>query len=367
MTSQHHDIVHMHHALRLAMRGLGQVAPNPAVGCVIVSPSGRIVGRGWTQKGGRPHAETEALAQAGAEAKGATVYVTLEPCAHHGKTPPCADALVSAEVARVVAAMGDPDPRVAGAGFARLERAGIAVTQGVLEKEAHALNLGFFNRLTKGRPLVALKIAQSADGYVADAKANSKWITGERARAHGHLLRATHDAILTGIGTVIADDPALTCRLPGLAARSPLRVVLDSHLRLPLGAQLVRTAKDHPVVVFTAAKDGGDALAREGVAIERVPAGEDGRADVVAVLGKLAERGLTRVLIEGGPKICAAFLAQHAVDVIHLYRAALLIGQGGLPAIAPFGPSELKSALKLHLTERLALGPDVLESFALAG
>ena len=367
MTAQPHDTAFMRHALRLAARGLGQVAPNPAVGCVIVSKGGRIAGRGWTQPGGRPHAETEALAQAGAEAKGATVYVTLEPCAHQGKTPPCTDALVNAQVARVVGAIGDPDPRVAGAGFARLEGAGIAVTRGLLEKEARALNLGFFTRLTKDRPLVALKIAQSADGYIADAKANSKWITGERARAHGHLLRATHDAILVGIGTVLVDDPALTCRLPGLAGRSPLRVVLDSHLRLPPDSQLAKTARDHPVVVFTTVAKGGDALASLGAQIERVSADADGKPVIAAVLRALADRGLTRVLVEGGPKASAAFLKQNVVDMIHLYRAPLLIGQGGVPAIAPFGPSDLKSAAKLHLTERLVLGPDVLESFALAG
>ena len=201
-----------------------------------------------------------ALAQAGEQARGATAYVTLEPCAHHGVTPPCAEALVKAQVARVVGAIVDPDPRVSGQGFARLESSGIAVTRGVLESDARALNLGFFSRVTEGRPLVALKIAQSADGYVADAQGNSRWITSERARAHGHLLRAKHDAILVGIGTVLADDPALTCRLPGLTHRSPLRIVLDSKPRLPPESKLARNAKAHPVIVFTAAKDGGEAL-----------------------------------------------------------------------------------------------------------
>src|SRR5438552_18831690 len=216
------DIRHMRHALRLAARALGSVAPNPAVGCVIVAGDGSIVGRGCTQPGGRPHAETVALAQAGVRARGATAYVTLEPCAHHGQTPPCADALAAAQLVRVVGAAVDPDPRVAGSGFARLESAGVVVTRGVLEAEARALNLGFFRRVMQGRPLVALKIAQSADGYVADAKGNSRWITSEDARRHGHLLRARHDAILVGIGTVLADDPELTCRLPGLEQRSPL-------------------------------------------------------------------------------------------------------------------------------------------------
>src|SRR5882724_5724649 len=267
------DIGHMRHALRLAARALGHVAPNPAVGCVIVADDGCIVGRGQTQAGGRPHAETVALSQAGKLARGATAYVTLEPCAHHGQTPPCADALVAAGIARVVGATIDPDARVAGTGFARLESAGVKVTRGVLEAEARALNLGFFRRVTEGRPLVALKIAQSADGYVADAQGNSRWITSEAARRHGHLLRARHDAILVGVGTVLADDPALTCRLPGLEHRSPLRIVLDSHLRMPLTSKLVRTARDHPTIIFTTAPSGGDALAAQGVSIERVGVG----------------------------------------------------------------------------------------------
>jgi diaminohydroxyphosphoribosylaminopyrimidine deaminase/5-amino-6-(5-phosphoribosylamino)uracil reductase len=355
----------MRHGFRLAERGLGDVAPNPAVGCVIVSADGRIVGRGWTQSGGRPHAETMALAQAGEAARGATAYVTLEPCAHHGATPPCADALVTAQVARVVGAVVDPDPRVAGAGFARLESAGIAVTQGVLEAQARALNLGFFKRVTEGRPMVALKIAESADGYVADASGNSRWITSERARAHGHLLRAKHDAILVGIGTVLADDPALTCRLPGLTKNSPQRVVLDSRLRLSPDSQLARSAKDHPVIVFTTASDGGEALSAQGVEIERVAADDTGRPDVASVLQALGKRGTTRVLVEGGPAVHAAFLKRGLVEAVHIYRAPLLIGQGGRPAIAAFGPPDLKAAPRLTLVERTALGPDVLETFTL--
>jgi len=365
MTSPRDDIRHMRHALRLAARGLGQVAPNPAVGCVIVSKDGRIVGRGWTQTGGRPHAEAMALAQVSGAARGTTAYVTLEPCAHHGVTPPCAEALVTAGVARVVGAIVDPDPRVAGGGFARLEQAGIAVTRGVLEKEARALNLGFFKRVTEGRPLVALKIAESADGYVADAKGNSRWITSERARAHGHLLRARHDAILVGIGTALADDPALTCRLPGLTRRSPIRIVLDSRLQLPVTAQLASTARDHPTIVFTTAKEGGEALKDQGVEIEAVAADEAGRPDVSAVLQSLGRRGITRLLVEGGPIVHAAFLRRNLADIVHIYRAPLLIGAGGKAAIAPFGPSDLDGASRLTLIERMALDPDILESYAL--
>ena len=359
------DIRHMRHALRLAARALGNVAPNPAVGCVIIAADGRIVGRGQTQGGGRPHAETVALSQAGALARGATAYVTLEPCAHQGQTPPCADALAAAGLARVVGAIIDPDPRVTGKGFARLESAGVHVTRGVLEAEARALNLGFFRRVGEGRPMAALKIAQSADGYVADAKGNSRWITSEDARRHGHLLRARHDAILVGIGTVLADDPELTCRLPGLEHRSPLRIVLDSQLKTPVTSKLVRTARDHPTIIFTAASKGGDALAAQGVSIERVGASNDGRPDIAAVLQTLGRSGITRLLVEGGPAVHASFLDRSLVDMIHVYRAPLLIGAGGRTAIAAANPAELSTTPRLNLVERLAFGPDILESFAL--
>ena len=355
----------MRHALRLAERGLGSVAPNPAVGCVIVAADGRIVGRGWTQAGGRPHAETVALAQAGGAARGATAYVTLEPCAHHGVTPPCAEALVKAGVARVVGAVVDPDPRVAGAGFAQLESAGVNVTRAVLEAEARALNLGFFRRVTEGRPLVALKIAQSADGYVADAQGNSRWITSAQARNHGHLLRARHDAIVVGMGTVRADDPMLTCRLPGLEHRSPLRVVLETRLQLSPESHLARNAKQFPTLVFTAARYASDMLA--GVEVAEVIADGKGRPNVLAVLQALAKRGVTRVLVEGGPTLHASFMAQGLVDEIHLYRAPLLIGAGGKAAISPAAPWPLNKAPRLRLMERTVLGPDVLESFAVEG
>ena len=361
------DIRHMRHALRLAERGLGQVAPNPAVGCVIVAPDGRIVGRGWTQAGGRPHAETVALREAGEAARGATAYVTLEPCAHHGVTPPCADALVQAGVRRVVGAVVDPDPRVAGAGFARLESAGVNVTRGVLESEARALNLGFFKGVTEGRPLVALKIAQSADGYVADVKGNSRWITSERARSHGHLLRARHEAILVGMGTARADDPMLTCRLPGLEPRSPLRVVLQTQLQLSPESQLARTAKQYKTLVFTGAKYASDMLTGLGVEIVEVITDGKGHPDVLAVVQALGKRGITRVLVEGGPTLQTSFLARGLVDLVHLYRAPLLIGAGGKPAISQVAQWTLDAAPRLRLIERTVLGPDVLESFALEG
>ena len=357
------DVRHMRHALRLAERALGNVAPNPAVGCVIVSRSGHVVGRGWTQAGGRPHAETVALTQAGDAARGATAYVSLEPCAHQGLTPPCADALIAARVTRVVGAVVDPDPRVAGQGFTRLEAAGIAVTRGVLEKEAAALNAGFFDRISENRPLVALKVAQSADGFVADANGNSKWITSEQARRHGHLLRARYDAILIGIGTALADDPALTCRLPGLEKRSPVRVVLDSQLRLPPTSQLARTAAAHPTVVFTAAKEGGQELTSQGVEIRRMPG--LARPALRDVLAMLAQRGITRLLVEGGPTVHGAFMQSRLVDLVHLYRAPIVIGAGGRPAVHMPQSVALSDAPRLHVIERQVLGPDVLESFSL--
>ncbi|MCK5275514.1 MAG: bifunctional diaminohydroxyphosphoribosylaminopyrimidine deaminase/5-amino-6-(5-phosphoribosylamino)uracil reductase RibD, partial [Alphaproteobacteria bacterium] len=220
----------MRAALALAGRGLGRVWPNPAVGCVLVDRDGRVTGRGWTQPGGRPHAETEALARAGGAAKGATAYVTLEPCVHHGQTPPCADALIEAGVARVIAATEDPDPRVKGGGLGRLRDAGIAVEAGLLREEAELLNAGYLMRQREGRPVVTLKLATTLDGRIATHAGESRWITGEAARARGHMMRARHDAIMVGIGTALADNPTLTCRLPGLEDRSPVRIVVDARL-----------------------------------------------------------------------------------------------------------------------------------------
>ena len=340
----------MRHALRLAMRGLGQVAPNPAVGCVIVR-DGVVVGRGWTARGGRPHAEALALAQAGDRARGATVYVTLEPCAHHGQTPPCADALIAAGVSRVVCAIVDPDERVNGNGLDRLEAAGIEVVNGICETEALEANRGFFLRITEGRPTVSLKIAESADGFVAPANGQHQWITSAPARAHGHLLRATHDAIMIGIGTALADDPLLTCRLDGLEDRSPLRVVLDSRLRLPPDSQLVLTAGTAPVLVFTAKAGAGSDLGSVEV-VRQDP------ADLGRVLHTLAGRGVTRLLVEGGPALHRSLLAAGLVDHIYRYRAPLVLGSGIQSALKDVGASRI---------ERRMIGPDVLESFAVKG
>jgi diaminohydroxyphosphoribosylaminopyrimidine deaminase / 5-amino-6-(5-phosphoribosylamino)uracil reductase len=360
MSSMPHN-GHMRHALTLAERALGRVAPNPAVGCVIVSKAGHVVGRGWTGPGGRPHAETAALAQAGAAATGGAAYVTLEPCAHHGLTPPCAQALIAAGVSRVIAATEDPDPRVKGKGFAMLRAAGIEVTTGVLEREAAALNAGFFLRIRKDRPLVTCKIARSRDGKTIPPAGVDRWITGEESRRFAHLLRAKHDAILIGIGTALADDPMLDCRLPGLEDRSPVRVVLDSHLRLPPTSKLVESAQRIPTMVFTAA-DGGDRLRGHGVEVLRVLHDEHGRPALVAVLGVLAGRGFTRLLVEGGATVMSAFLRERLVDRLEIFTAPVPQGEAGGGEIA--GLAELAGSGAFTRTATRKWGGDLLESYA---
>jgi diaminohydroxyphosphoribosylaminopyrimidine deaminase/5-amino-6-(5-phosphoribosylamino)uracil reductase len=357
------DHTHMHHALRLAARALGRVAPNPAVGCVIVSPKGQILGRGWTQSGGRPHAETEALKQAGETARGATAYVTLEPCSHQGQTPPCANALIAAGIARAVIAVQDPDPRVSGKGIQMLRDAGLEVTTGVLEKEAAELNKGFFLRVTQNRPLVTLKIAQSLDGCTATASGDSKWITGEEAREFGHLLRAKYDAILIGVETALADDPALTCRIAGLEDRSPIRAVLDTRLRLSEWSKLAQTAREIPTWVFTTA-DGGGALTAAGMEVIRVARDARGRPDISACLQVLAARGVTRLLVEGGATVHAAFLDRGLADRLEIFTAPIVLGAAGHGAIDALAALTLDEAPRFERITRRKLGPDLLESFA---
>jgi len=354
----------MRHALSLAGRGLGRTAPNPAVGCVIVK-NGVIVGRGHTMPGGRPHAERVALDRAGHKARGATAYVSLEPCSHTGKTGPCADALIEAGVARVVVAVGDPDPRVSGDGIAKLKAAGIEVTEGVEEAAAAALNAGFFLKVTEGRPLFTLKMATSADGRIALASGDSKWITGSGARQAGHMLRATHDAILVGAGTVLADDPGLDCRIPGLEDRSPVRVILDGRLRTPVHSKLVATAGDIPTWIITdkANADRADAYEDWGVDVIML----DDPHDMRAVAQALGNRGLTRVLVEGGGQVHASFLkaglkAGLADRVAH-FIAPKLIGGDGIAAIAPLDLVSLGAAPHLTLKHIRRFGPDILASY----
>lgn len=347
------DTHYMQVALRLARRGWGRTWPNPAVGCVIVQTGGgsaRVIGRGWTQPDGRPHAETEALAQArsrygDAGLAGATVYVSLEPCSHHGQTPPCADALIDAGIGRVVVGCLDPDDRVSGAGIENLKSAGIEVTAAILQTEAAELNAGFIQRVTAGRPLVTLKTATTADGRIATRSGASQWITGPAARQRVHLMRAQSDAILVGVDTVLADDPQLTCRLAGMEGRSPVRVVLDSRLRIAADAELVRTARSVPTWII--ARDGCDAkkaerLREAGAEVLCVAADDAGHADAGLAMALLAERGITRLMAEGGAVLSAALLRAGLVDRIAWFRAPSLIGGDGNPAFGDLGVEKIE-------------------------
>ena len=353
----------MRAALALARRGLGRTAPNPAVGCILVK-GGRTVGRGWTQPGGRPHAETEALKRAGAAAKGATAYVTLEPCAHHGGTPPCAEALIDAGIARCVAAAEDPDGRVGGQGLEMLRAAGIEVAAGVLAEEAAYLNQGHILGRRDGRPLVTLKLATTLDGRIATASGESQWITGTAARSAGHLLRAEHDAVLVGSGTALVDDPQLTVRLPGLEDRKPLRVVLDRRLRLPAGGRLAATAQEHPTLLLTKdghAEAGLAPLRAAGVEVEELPG--DGRIE--DALTRLAARGITRVLAEGGAELAAALLRADLVDRLVWFRAPRLLGAEGWPAVAGLGIESLDAIKRFRRVSSAPLGEDLMERYVL--
>jgi len=324
-------------ALTLGRRGQGQTWPNPAVGAVVVR-DGVIVGRGWTQPGGRPHAEPEALRRAGEAARGATLYVTLEPCSHVGKSPPCADAIVASGIARVVSAIEDPNPEVAGQGHARLRAAGITVDIGLGALEAARDHAGQFRRVRDKRPHVILKLAVSADDRIAAAGRKPVAISGEAAKARVHLLRAQCDAILVGIGTVQADDPLLTCRLPGMEARSPVRVVLDRSLRIPATSRLVQSARATPLWVMTsnlAEAPAAMKLGAAGARVIRVPASSTTPRglDLPAVLHALAEKGITRLLVEGGARVASSFVAAGLVDEVWLLRGPDAIGADGLAAL----------------------------------
>ncbi|BCW89106.1 Riboflavin biosynthesis protein RibD [Alphaproteobacteria bacterium SO-S41] len=361
------DLEHMAAALVLARRGLGLTWPNPAVGCVIVDAAGRVAGRGWTQPGGRPHAETEALKQAGERARDGTAYVTLEPCAHYGKTPPCAEALIAAGIARVVAAIEDPDPRTAGQGFAKLEAAGIKVTRGVRRGEAVEVTAGFLTRITKGRPFFLLKSAMTLDGRIAAHTGASRWITGEAARARGHLSRAQADAVLVGIGTAIADDPQLDVRLPGLTALKPVRIVADARLRLPLTSKLARSARTQPLWVISRpdADKGRAAAFRDlGAEVLHCPAMDSGELDLTTASRLMGERGLTRVLVEGGGRIAAGLMRAGVIDRIEAYRSGLVMGGDGLAGIAAMGVTGPATAPHYDLVGIERVGEDVLETWA---
>lgn len=353
-------------ALTLARGALGATAPNPAVGCVIAQGE-RIVGQGATQPGGRPHAEVMALREAGTAAQGATAYVTLEPCSHHGRTPPCADALIEAGIARVVIAFAhDPDPRVQGRGTARLRAAGITVQTGLMERDAQVVVAGFVKTVTQGIPWVTVKLGVTLDGCIATRGGESRWITGPGARQVVQRMRAEHDAILVGIGTVLADDPGLRSALPGFEDRPRWRVVADSALRTPLGSQLVRHAATHPLILLAAPDadpDRASALQAAGAAVLRVPRDADGRLDLAAGLRALKEVGITTILNEGGSQLAGALLRAGLVDRLAWHRAPILLGDSGLSALQGLGIERLADAIHLRLLARQEYEDDVLETY----
>lgn len=365
---QSFDERYMRYAIALAARGLGRTMPNPSVGAVVVK-NNQIVGVGHTAAGGRPHAETQALAMAGAHAKDATLYVTLEPCSHQGQTPPCVEAIIEAGIARVVVGVSDPNPKVNGAGMAALKAAGIAVIEGVCAAEVAAQLEGFTRNITAQMPYVTMKLATSLDGAVANANGESKWITGEAARTHAHGLRASHDAILTGIGTVLADDPMLTCRLAGCEGHSPIRVVADSQLRIALDTQLVKTANDIPLWILcgthalTTQTEKVKALKNAGANILPIAMHEDDHLDMHAALATLAKLGVMRVMVEAGPALNSALLTQNLVDEIHWYRAAKLLGRGAKLALTPAISASLESKNLFTLTRQTRIGEDSLEVY----
>ncbi|NEX47853.1 bifunctional diaminohydroxyphosphoribosylaminopyrimidine deaminase/5-amino-6-(5-phosphoribosylamino)uracil reductase RibD [Rhodobacter sp. ETT8] len=347
----------MAHALALAARGLGRTWPNPAVGCVIVR-EGRILGRGWTQPGGRPHAERRALDQAG-DARGATAYVTLEPCAHHGKTPPCAEALVTAGLSRVVTALTDPDPRVSGKGHAMLRAAGISVTENILSDQAYRLNAGFLRRVTQGLPFVTLKLATTIDGRIATASGESRWITGPAARRYVHALRLNHDAVMVGSGTALADNPDLTVRDMG-ALHQPVRILLDRTLAHAPNSRLGVTARQHPVWVLHAPEapaEAQDAWRGTGARLLPCPT-QGGRLHLTSALRLLAAEGLTRILSEGGGTIAAALIAEGLVDDLIQLTAGKLIGAEGMPALGPLALPRLADAPGFRLHGHFSIGND---------
>lgn len=350
-------------ALALGRRGLGLCAPNPAVGALIVK-NGVILGRGWTLPGGRPHAETEAIAEAGAAARGATLYVTLEPCTHHGATPPCTDAIIKAGIARVVFALEDPDPRVAGGAEQILAAAGIEATSGILAEEARRANLGHFLRILKQRPMVTLKLALTADFYAAGTLHDPRLvITGAAANGLVHTMRALHDAVMVGAGTIAADDSLLSVRLPGLESRKPLRIVLDSDLRLPLKSFLVATAGEIPTLVIAGEGASEEAAARlEAAQIEvvRVRRDASGHVDLAAALELLASRGLTRIFSEGGPRVASALIGRGLADEVDLLISPKPLGREGAPGLDAAAAARLADPAFYERAEKRAVGADWL-------
>ncbi len=356
------DKRYMRLALALGERNLGQTWPNPSVGCVIVDESGDapvIVAQGATQPGGRPHAERVALAAAGERARGATLYVSLEPCSHHGKTSPCADAVIDAGVARVVSALEDPDSRVAGLGHARLREAGIEVVAGCLGEAARRAHRGHIARVTQGRPAVAVKLARSTEGFAGARNGPRLILTGEIAQAKVHLMRAHADAIMVGAETVLADDPLLNVRLPGLESRSPVRVIVDSRLRTPLTSRVVTGAGSIPTWIVTTVEapvEAEMALTAQGVEVLRVSVDRDGRVSLAEALQLLGARGVTRVFCEGGPQLADALAKEDLIDELVLITGCSARGLGDVPAL---GPSLQDRMDELSFLAEEQVGPDL--------
>ena len=348
-------------AIAEARRAEGRTAPNPPVGCAIVSGDGRLVGTGHTAVGGRPHAEVEALVMAGEAAHGATAYVTLEPCAHHGQTGPCADALVEAGIARVVVALRDPDERVNGRGIDRLAENDIALRIGVEAEAARHVMAGFLSRTKRSRPFVTLKTATSLDGMIALADGAKRWITGPRMRDYVHLQRSRSDGLLSAVGTVLADDPEFTCRLPGLGAYSPHRFILDGSLRTPVTARLFNAAGDVGLTFFC--HDDADprvvrAFQAAGADVRAVAVGTDGKLSLVAVMQAIADGGIGSLMIEAGGKLAASLLREGMVDRILWTSSQHLIGADGIPSISPLATQELPPQASFCVVAEGGFGPD---------
>ena len=356
----------MRSALGLAQRAIGGSWPNPAVGCVLVK-HGRVVGRGWTQPGGRPHAETEALERAGSAASDAVAHITLEPCAHSGRTPPCADALIEAGISRAVIAMRDPDPRVNGMGIGRLREAGITVTEDVCGQEAAEIVAGFVLRISSGRPLITLKLGTTLDGRIGTRTGASQWITGPESRAFAHLLRDRHDGVLVGAQTAVADNPSLTCRLPGFNDRSSVRIFVDGSKQLPNSHDLIGNAHSVPTWVLTARNETENrciSMASHGVQVIRVASAVNGGIDILDALQELGKRGLNSVLVEGGGSLAASLLHADLVDRLVLFRAPMMIGADGIAAVANLGIDRLDLMPSFTRSSLHELGTDVVERYS---
>ena len=362
------DEYFMRVAIQLARRGQGSVAPNPSVGCVIVKDE-KILGRGWTQDGGRPHAETEAIRRAQTSSIGATAYVTLEPCAHSGQTPPCAQALVDAGISRVVVGVRDPDPRVDGRGVKLLSDAGVIVTEGTCSKEAEDVAAGFFSRIRLGRPLVTAKVATSLDGKIATASGHSRWITGSLSRTIAHGMRARYDAVLVGGHTAHIDNPSLTCRLPGLEQRSPIRIVMDGQVELPNTHVLLSSAREVPtwIMVPRGFREGRQRRYRElGAEIIEIAVDQENKMCLELALSEIGDRGITRLMVEGGGQIISRLLQKRLIDRLVWFRSPKIIGADGVPVLTALGATTLDEALNLVKLSDRSAGDDMIETYALS-